>query len=89
VRLDPSDLGVAECPVAGRVPVERGERAGRLGDPEVEIGELPGELVEVLTCETIELVRDQVGARDRVGEGMLLYTWERVGRDPSYTFSTK
>ncbi|XXY46874.1 hypothetical protein WME91_43425 [Sorangium sp. So ce269] len=57
MRLDPPDLGFAKATEPLRVLVDRAQGVGSLVQPEVQVGDLPGELVDVRVCEPFELVR--------------------------------
>jgi hypothetical protein len=56
VRLDPSDLGAAKATKPLRVPIDRAQGVGSLIQPEVKVGDLPGQLMNVRVCEAFELV---------------------------------
>lgn len=75
MSLHPSNLGVTQRPEACGVTVECGERTDRLSYPELEVGELPTELMETLAGEAFELVGDQVGPFDGIGEESLGCIW--------------
>ena len=66
VRFDPSNLGVTKSSKSNWIVVDCRYSVDCFRDPESQVGDLTRELMGILCCEAVKLIRDYGSSFDRI-----------------------